>query len=288
MKLISGKEIANEIIRDLGKKISVLEGRRPGLAFILVGNDSASKIYVGIKEKRCDQIGFYSKVIQLNENVQQEDLLKTIDLCNKDQLIDGIIIQQPLPSHIDINAIIQAIDPSKDVDGFHPINSGDLFLENSNGFVPCTPLGIVTLLEKAKIETLGKHVVIIGRSNIVGKPLMALLLQKKYNCTVTVAHSKTINLPFICKQADILVSAVGKKDFIGKEMVKKDAIVIDVGISRTKLGIVGDANIKELKMHPCSVTPVPGGVGPMTIAMLMENVYKSFFEHKSNSSFNEN
>jgi methylenetetrahydrofolate dehydrogenase (NADP+)/methenyltetrahydrofolate cyclohydrolase len=276
MQLIDGKKIAQEIKGQLKEKIEKIQGRKPGLAFILIGEDPPSEAYVGMKKKGCLEVGLHSETLELPENITQGDLLKEIKQLNDDPKIDGILIQQPLPKHISTKAIIEEIDPLKDVDGFHPLNMGRLLLGEPGGFSACTPLGIVKLLENCGIETSGKHAVIVGRSNIVGKPLAALFLQRGTDCTVTIAHSRTKNLEEVCKTADILVAAIGKPHFIKKEMVKDGAVVIDVGINRTDQGLVGDVIFDDVKKVASAITPVPGGVGPMTIAMLLCNTYDSY------------
>lgn len=276
MQLIDGKKIAQEIRRDLKEKIEKISGRKPGLAFVLIGENPASQAYVKMKKKGCLEVGIHSETLELPANISQEALLQEIKRLNDDSTIDGILIQQPFPKDISIKAVVEKTDPSKDVDGFHPLNIGRLLLGEEGGFAACTPLGVIKLLEKSGIETAGKHAVIVGRSNIVGKPLAALLMKQGTDCTVTVAHSRTKNLKEICQTADILVAAIGKPHFIKKEMVKKGAVVIDVGINRTKEGLVGDVAFDEVKEIAGAITPVPGGVGPMTIAMLLSNTYDSF------------
>ena len=248
-------------------------GITPGLTVILVGNDSASHTYVTNKEKTCKDLGMYSELIKLEETISEQELLKTIDRLNNDSKIHGILVQLPLPKHIDEQKVISAIDPSKDVDGFHPINVGKLMI-GQDTFIPCTPFGIMKLLEYSNIDISGKHAVVIGRSNIVGKPIGQLLLQK--DATVTYCHSRTQNLASITKQADILVVAIGKAKMIGKEHVKAGAIVIDVGMNRDENNkLCGDVNFAEVEEIAGAITPVPGGVGPMTITMLMENTLLS-------------
>lgn len=276
MQLIDGKKIAQEIRRGLKEKIEKISGRKPGLAFVLIGENPASQAYVKMKKKGCLEVGIHSEILELPENISQEALLQAINGLNSDPKIDGILIQQPFPKDISIKAVVEKTDPNKDVDGFHPLNIGRLLLGEEGGFAACTPLGVIKLLEKSGIETAGKHAVIVGRSNIVGKPLAALLMKQGTDCTVTVAHSRTKNLKEICQTADILVAAIGKPHFIKKEMVKKGAVVIDVGINRTKEGLVGDVAFDEVKEIAGAITPVPGGVGPMTIAMLLSNTYDSF------------
>ncbi len=278
MQLIDGKKIAKEIQETLRQEIAKAKKRKPGLAFILIGEDPPSQTYVAMKKKGCQQVGIHSEVLSLPADITQKALIAEIERLNQADHIDGILVQQPFPKQIDAAAIIEAIDPSKDVDGFHPINMGKLLLGVTGGFVACTPLGIATLLEKSGIETGGKHVVIVGRSNIVGKPLAALLMQKKKgaNATVTIAHSGTQNLQALCQQADILVAALGTPHFINADMAKKGAVVIDVGINRTSKGLAGDVDFDNVKEIASAITPVPGGVGPMTIAMLLSNTYESY------------
>lgn len=282
MKLIDGISIAKKIREDLKKKVSTFKERKPGIAFLLIGEHAASHTYVKMKKKRCEEIGIFSKVLSLPASISEKELIQTIQHLNQEEKIDGILVQQPLPLHLSNVNVVESIDPRKDVDGFHPLNMGKLLLGEEKGFVPCTPLGILKLLEETKIEVEGKHVVIIGRSNIVGKPLAALLIQKKAgrNATVTLAHSHTKNLPGICLSGDILVAALGKPLFIKKKMVKRGAIVIDVGINKieSKEGerIVGDVDFAEVSQVASYLTPVPGGVGPMTIAMLLSNTVLSY------------
>ncbi|MBF8263277.1 MAG: Bifunctional protein FolD [Parachlamydiales bacterium] len=276
MKEIDGKKIASEILSELKIKIAAFP-RQIGLAFILVGENPASQSYVRMKKKTCAELGIRSIVESLSADIASIDLLTLIDQFNRDPLIDGILIQLPLPRHLDPIAINRAIDPAKDVDGFHPINMGKLLLGETDGFIPCTPNGVKVLLERSQIHVGGKHVVIVGRSNIVGKPLAALLMQKKQGCnaTVTIAHSQSENLSQITKTADILIAAIGQPRFIRAEMIKPGAVVIDVGINRVQNQIVGDVDYETVAPIASRITPVPGGVGPMTIAMLMENTYES-------------
>lgn len=273
-KIIDGKKIASDILEELKKEIE--RSQKPGLAFILVGENTASKTYVKMKKIACEKVGIRSFDFEF-ENITEKALIELIEKLNHDKKVDGILVQMPLPAHINPVNIINAIDPKKDVDGFHPLNMGKLLLGEEDGFLPCTPLGIKTLLQKAQIEVESKHVVIIGRSNIVGKPLAVMLMQKQKgaNATVTVAHGNTRNLPEITRQADILVAAVGKPRLVTKDMVKKDAVIIDVGISREGKKIVGDVDFENVYPICSRITPVPGGVGPMTIAMLLKNTYLS-------------
>ncbi len=279
--IIDGKRLANNIMQDLKTQIEK-EKAKPGLAFILIGEDPASETYVRMKKKACENHGFVSHIIKLTEKVSENDLLAKIEEVNKDSSIHGLLVQQPIPKHISTTKVMHAVAPSKDVDGFHPMNMGKLLLGEDDGFFPCTPFGITKLFDHEKIETASKHVVIIGRSNIVGKPLAALLMQKKSygNATVTVVHRGTKNIKSICKTADILVAAIGKPHFVTKDFVKDGAVVIDVGINRVKsdgkVKVVGDVDFSSVEASVSKITPVPGGVGPMTIAMLLYNTYKSF------------
>ncbi len=266
-KIIDGKKIAQEVRNEIKEKIKSI-GKTPGLAFILVGDNPASQVYVKGKDKACKEVGIYSEVYNLKEETTEEELLELIDRLNQESKINGMIVQLPLPKHINQHLVIDAILPEKDADGFTPVNIGEMFL-GRNRIVPATPKGIIKLIESTGIEIEGKHAVIVGRSNIVGKPTATLLLQK--NATVTICHSKTENLTEITKQADILVVAVGKPKFLKKNMVKRGAIVIDVGINRLENKLVGDVDFDEVKEVAGYITPVPGGVGPMTIAMLLEN-----------------
>jgi len=279
--LIDGKIIALEIQAEIERKIATIEGRKPGLAVILVGENPASHSYVRSKRKACASVGIVSIVIELPATIAESDLLKQIDQLNRDPLVDGILVQLPLPHHIDEKTITAAISPNKDVDGFHPYNVGKMLLGEEGGFLPCTPHGIQVLLEKSKIQVEGKHVVIVGRSNIVGKPLAAILMQKKPHCnaTVTVAHSQSEHLTTLTRSADILVAAIGRPFFVKKEMVKPGATVIDVGINRLPDGrLVGDVDFAPVAEVASHITPVPGGIGPMTIAMLLKNTLLSFLK----------
>lgn len=277
--IINGKKVADEILQELKNQIHHLKGQRPPcLAFILVGNHIASQVYVERKQKACERIGMSSKDYRLPEKTTQKELIQLIEKLNLDESIDGILVQMPLPDHLHNQLIVEAIAPQKDVDGFHPFNIGRLLLGYDPYFAPCTPLGIQQLLIRSNISTSGKHIVIVGRSNIVGKPLAALLVQKNKhaNATVTVAHSNTIHLEKITTAADILVAAIGSPGFIKEDMVKKGAVVIDVGISRHHQKIVGDVDFEKVSLIASHITPVPGGVGPMTIAMLLANTLKSY------------
>ncbi len=287
--LIDGKATAKKILEELKHTLDILKNTYPAtppsLAFILIGNNGASHTYVKMKQKACLELGILSHVFTLDEHVQQNALVDLIHSCNKDPSIHGILVQQPLPPHMQEQDILQAVDPQKDVDGFHPLNLGKLLLGFDDGFISCTPFGILALLNDYKIDLTGKHVVIIGRSNIVGKPLASLLVQKKpfCNATVTLAHSHTKDLNQLTKNADVVIAAIGKPRFIKAAMVKKGAIIIDVGInSIVEQGhkkIVGDVDFDQVKEIASLITPVPGGVGPMTIAMLMYNLTQSYKKH---------
>lgn len=290
MNLIDGKATALAIQNELRQQIALLPGRPPRLDVILVGQFAPSIIYVTNKTKACAQIGIASTIHKLPEDTTEEQLLNTIESLNNDQTVDGILIQLPLPAHINTQKIMSAIDPCKDVDGFHPVNRGKLMLGDPEALIPCTPLGIIELLKRYNIATTGQRVTIVGRSNIVGKPLAVLLLQpsEQGNATVTVAHSLTRNLEEVCASADILIAAVGKAHIIGPRMVKEGAVVIDVGMNaleetekNAKRRVVGDVDFHAVK-HKCRlITPVPGGVGPMTIAMLLANTLKAYKMHVS-------
>lgn len=270
--LLDGKTTSTKVLLSLAEKINELEVK-PKLAVIIVGENPASQIYVKLKQKRAEAVGIESLVIPLPEDITQDALLEHIDILNEDPSITAILVQLPLPEHIDTNKVLLRINPHKDVDGFHPINAGLLAIGAVPSAYPCTPLGIITLLNEYKINISGKHAVIVGRSNIVGKPLSYMLLEK--NATVTICHSKTQNLSAITKTADILISAVGKKHIITQEMVKPNAIVIDVGISKDENGkICSDVDFANVSQIAGAITPNPGGIGPMTIAMLLTNTYR--------------
>lgn len=274
-QIIDGKKISQEIKDELKEKVASLkaEGKEAALAVIQVGNDPASSVYVNNKKKACAYIGIESIAYELPEETTEEELLSLIDKLNADDSVKGILVQLPVPAHINDDKIIQAISPKKDVDGFHPENVGKLVI-GEKGFVSCTPAGIIQLLKRSNIEIAGKKCVVIGRSNIVGKPMALLMLRE--NATVTVAHSKTENLKEICKQADILIVAIGKPQFITAEYVKEGAVLIDVGIHRDENNkLCGDVKYDEVAPLALAITPVPGGVGPMTIAMLMNNCVES-------------
>lgn len=282
--VIDGKEVAGKIREGLVAEIAELkaQGKTPGLAVVLVGEDPASQVYVGSKVRACEELGLYSQKWELPADTTQEQLVDLIHKLNADDRIHGILVQSPPPPHIDEEAVILNIDPRKDVDGFHPANVAKLVLEDEEGFVPCTPLGCMELLKAYDIPTAGKHAVVIGRSLIVGKPMANLLVSKKANATVTIAHSRTADLPAVCRTADIIVAAVGRPEMVKADFVKDGAVVIDVGINRIPdpsrprgYRIVGDVDYEAVKDKCSAITPVPGGVGPMTIAMLMANTVKA-------------
>ena len=269
--IIDGKLVAQEVKAKVSKKVKELQknGITPGLAVIIIGNNQASRIYVNNKKKACAEVSIYSKEYALPDTTSQKELIELISKLNNDDSINGILVQLPLPNHINEKAVIEAIDPLKDVDAFHEINVGKIMIGEYD-LLPCTPAGIIELLNSQNIEIEGKHCVVVGRSNIVGKPMAMLLLHR--NGTVTICHSKTKNLKKICKNADILIAAVGKAKFITSDMVKKDAVVIDVGMNKDENGkLCGDVDFDNVKKIASYITPVPGGVGPMTIAMLMKN-----------------
>ena len=271
---MDGKMVSAKVRGSILEEVNGLKdkGVRPGLAVIIVGEDPASKVYVRNKERACEECGFYSEKYALPEGTTQEELLGLIDELNHNPRIDGILCQLPVPKHINEQAIIDAISPEKDVDAFHPINVGKIMVGNFD-FLPCTPAGVMQLLEEYDIDPNGKNCVVIGRSNIVGKPMAMLLLHK--NGTVTICHSRTKNLKEVCAQADILVAAVGKADFVTADMVKEGAVVIDVGMNRKDGKLCGDVAFDEVNEKASYLTPVPGGVGPMTITMLMKNTLKA-------------
>lgn len=275
MEIIDGKKLAKEIREKLKMKCDELkkEGINTKLAVIMVGEDKASQVYVRNKSKACNEIGIEFEEFLLSENTKQEELIELIDKLNKDNSIHGILLQSPIPAHLDINEAFRTIAPEKDVDGFNPVNVGKLCL-NQDTFVSCTPYGIMKMFETYNIDLTGKHVVILGRSNIVGKPLIQCCLNK--NATVTVCHSKTKDLEKHTKNADVVIAAIGKSKFVTADMIKQGAVVIDVGINRGEDGkITGDVDFENVSKKASYITPVPGGVGPMTIAMLMNNVIKA-------------
>lgn len=273
-QILNGNEIAQQIRCELKEEVKALteKGIVPGLAVIIVGENPASKVYVGRKHKACQELGLYSEVIELPVEMTTEILLDKVKVLNQNPAIHGILVQLPLPKHIEEDAVLKAILPEKDVDGFHPVNVGKLTV-GQESLTPCTPTGIMKMLELQGISPSGKHAVIIGRSNIVGKPMAALLLAK--DATVTICHSRTANLSQITRQADILVAAVGKPNFVTADMVKPGSVVIDVGINRVDGKLIGDVDFAAVKDVAGSITPVPGGVGPLTIAMLLYNTVKA-------------
>jgi 5,10-methylene-tetrahydrofolate dehydrogenase/Methenyl tetrahydrofolate cyclohydrolase len=285
-KLIDGRAIAEKVYVDLRREIAELKakGVTPGLAVVLVGDDPASRAYVRSKDKMCRELGLHSLKLELPASTTQTELLNRVEELNADSNIHGILVQSPPPAHIDEAAIVRALDPRKDVDGFHPENVAKLVLDDPSGFVPCTPLGVMRLLIESKININGAHVVILGRSMIVGKPLALLLMQKneKANATVTVVHSRSRDLGEITRSADIIIAAIGRAGFVKPDHVREGAVVIDVGINRVEdaaaergYRLVGDVAFDEVSKKASAITPVPGGVGPMTIAMLMSNTVKA-------------
>jgi len=276
MILIDGKKIASELREDLKKEVSELKkkfNKVPGLTVILIGDLTPSQIYVRNKEKSANEVGLKSEVIKYPDNVEEKTVLNKIQELNRDDTVSGILVQLPLPKHIDKQKVIETITPDKDVDGFHPMNVGNL----SSGYdssVPCTPLGCYLLIKKIEPNLSGKKAIVVGRSNLNGKPMTQLLL--KENCTVTITHSKTSDLKGECLKGDIIVAAVGIPELVKGDWVKKDAIVIDVGINKTEKGIVGDVAFDEVSKVAKALTPVPGGVGPMTIACLLKNTIECF------------
>lgn len=273
MKLIDGKATAQTIREELKTEVAALKaklGRAPGLAVVLVGEDPASQVYVRNKIKACEDTGIVSKAFRPDASVSQAELEDLVGRLNADPEVDGILVQLPLPKGLDSQRILDLIDPAKDVDGFHPVSMGRLTL-GLPGLRPCTPAGVMELLRRYDIPTKGKKAVVVGRSNIVGKPMALLLAQPGVDATVTVCHSRTRDLAAECRQADILVAAIGRANFIGADMVKDGAVVIDVGMNRTEQGLAGDCDFHAMKDKVAAITPVPGGVGPMTIAMLMVN-----------------
>ncbi len=287
MIILDGKKISAEIKSELKIKVEKLKSngmRLPGLVAILVGDNPASQVYVKSKSKSCDEVGFFSRIENLASSTSENDLLALVEKYNNDNSIHGILVQLPLPKHIDENKIINAISPKKDVDGFHPFNVGELVIGNETLY-PCTPAGIQEILKRYKIETKGKHVVVLGRSNIVGKPIANIMLQKKdlANAVVTICHSAAKNLKQFTTQADILIAAIGSPNFVTADMIKEDAVVIDVGINRIEdqsspkgYKIVGDVKFDEVSQKASYITPVPGGIGLMTIAMLLQNTFKAY------------
>lgn len=287
MTIIDGKKVAADIRTELKSKVDKLKDENnalPGLVTILVGENPASKVYVKMKHKACNEVGVNSKAEVLDESISEKELLKLIEQYNNDENYHGILVQLPLPKHINEDAVIEAINPAKDVDGFNPSNVGNMVIGKET-FYPCTPHGVVELLKRYDIETKGKHVVVVGRSNIVGKPVANMLVQKKEgaNAIVTVCHSAAKDLSAITRQADILIAAIGVAEFITESMVKDDCVVIDVGVNRVDdsslpkgYKLVGDVDFENVSKKASYITPVPGGVGPMTIAMLLKNTYLAY------------
>ena len=285
-ELIDGVAIARSIREEAAGETSKLieRGVRPGLAVVLVGEDPASTVYVRAKGKACDEAGMHSMTIRLPAQTMQRELLDVVETLNRDQLVHGILVQMPLPSHLDADGVIRAIDPRKDVDGFHPVNVGKLLIGERDGFVSCTPAGIQELLKRSGVQTNGAECVIVGRSNIVGKPMAALLVQDNpaANCTVTVCHRHTKDLAFHTRRGDIVIAAAGRAGLITGDMLKEGSVVIDVGMNRVpdaaaprRYRLVGDVDFESARHVASKITPVPGGVGPMTIAMLLSNTVKA-------------
>lgn len=292
MQILDGKKVSNEIKEEIAAEVTKMKERGekvPHLAAVLVGNDGASLTYVGSKVRSCKRVGFESTLVQLPSTTSEQELLNKIEELNQDDDIDGFIVQLPLPEQIDTQKVLMAVDPDKDVDGFHPTNFGKMALDMST-FIPATPFGILELIERYGVETQGKHTVVIGRSHIVGRPMSILMGRKGFpgNSTVTLTHSRTKNITQIISQADIIISALGVPHFLKAEMVKDDAVVIDVGITRvaddTKekgYYITGDVDFENVSKKASFITPVPGGVGPMTIAMLLKNTLLARERHRS-------
>ncbi|PYK59016.1 MAG: bifunctional methylenetetrahydrofolate dehydrogenase/methenyltetrahydrofolate cyclohydrolase FolD [Verrucomicrobia bacterium] len=283
-KLIDGRAIAQKVYAELQDEIASLKlrGLTPGLAVVLVGDDPASRAYVRAKDKMCRELGLHSVKLELPATTTQEELLARVNELNRDEKIHGILVQSPPPPQIDESAIIRGLDPRKDVDGFHPLNVAKLALDDDTGFVPCTPLGCLRLLRETGITLSGANVVVLGRSMIVGKPMALLLMRKGIDTTVTVVHSRTKNIPEICRRADVIIAAIGRPHFVRTEFVREGATVIDVGINRIEdagsergYKLVGDVEFEGASKVAGAITPVPGGVGPMTIAMLMSNTIKA-------------
>ncbi len=270
--IIDGKAISAVIRGEIAEKVKALKAEKgivPGLAVIIVGEDPASKVYVRNKHRACEEVGFASFGYELPANTTEQELLALVEKLNRDDAVHGILVQLPLPKHLDEEKILLAIDPAKDVDAFHPYNVGKIMIGNYD-FLPCTPAGVMELLRRSNVEIAGKECVVVGRSNIVGKPQAMLLLQA--NGTVTICHSRTKDLREVCRRADILIAAIGKPEFFDASYIKEGAVVIDVGINRRADGkLCGDVNYEDVAPHTSYITPVPGGVGPMTIAMLMQN-----------------
>ncbi|MBA3604230.1 MAG: bifunctional methylenetetrahydrofolate dehydrogenase/methenyltetrahydrofolate cyclohydrolase FolD [Parachlamydiaceae bacterium] len=287
MNLIDGKKVAEEIQQELKASISMIQGRKPCLAVVMLGKHPPSQIYVKRKIQACANVGIISSRRQLSDTTTEKELLQEIEQLNLDPNVDGILVQLPLPLHINVGKVMQKISPEKDVDGFHPINIGKLLSGETDGFFSCTPLAVKTLFERYDIEVSGKHVVVFGRSNIVGKPMAAMLMQSMPggNATVTILHRQSTNIKGLCSMGDILIVAVGQPKLITADMVKEGAVVIDVGINKivdssvsSGYKIVGDVDFDNVKDKCSFITPVPGGVGPMTIAMLLKNTLKSYMD----------
>lgn len=283
---IDGTAIARDIRAEVASDVEALKrmGVTPGLAVVLVGDDPASAVYVRMKGKACEEAGMHSMTIRLPADTSEKELLAHVDALNADPAIHGILVQMPLPRHISADAVILRVDPAKDIDGFHPVNVGRMLIGDRNGFVPCTPAGVLELLARSDVDTVGSDCVIVGRSNIVGKPMAALLMQNYpgANATVTVCHSRTADLGAHTRRADILIVAAGKPRMVTGDMIKRDAVVIDVGVNRVddqsaKSGyrLVGDVDFSSAEQVASKITPVPGGVGPMTIALLLRNTVRS-------------
>ena len=271
-RIIDGKAISREVRGEIAADVAEFKqkyGCAPGLAVVIVGQDPASQVYVRNKKRACEEVGFYSESYELPEDTTQEQLIELVEKLNADENIHGILVQLPLPSHLDETEVLLRIRPEKDVDAFHPLNVGKIMIGNHD-LLPCTPAGVMVLLERSGVDVNGKKCVVIGRSNIVGKPMAMLLLHA--HGTVTICHSRTRNLEEICREADILVASIGKPEFVTGDMVKEGAVVVDVGINRLPDGkLVGDVNFSEVEPKVSYITPVPGGVGPMTITMLLKN-----------------
>ena len=274
-QILDGKQLAQQIRTELKQKITLTQAS-PELAVIIVGNDPASEIYVRSKEKACQEVGIKVETFRLTSDISAEELNELIDLLNNSSAVNGILVQLPLPRHLNPQEILTRIKPEKDVDGFHPLNTGLIIQKQPSAFIPCTPKGILRLIHTVKQDLSGLNAVVIGRSQVVGLPVSHLLLNE--NCTVTIAHSKTKNLSEICKKADILIASVGKPEFVTEDFIKPEDIIIDVGINRTNDGIKGDVKYNEASEKASYITPVPGGVGPMTIAMLLVNSYEAFLK----------
>lgn len=285
MELIDGNKIATDIVAELKAEVAAIKGRKPCIALVRVGEDPASVSYVKKKEKTAAEIGLESRIILPPVTISQDELFALIDRLNADPGVDGILVQSPLPKHIDEVAVFRRVSPTKDVDGFNTFNLGKIAQEDETAFVACTPAGIMEILARSGVDLKGRHVVVLGRSLIVGKPVALLALQKKAgaNGTVTICHSATANLPAITRQADVLIAAIGRAEFVTADMVKPGAVVIDVGINRvpdatkkTGYRLTGDVHFPTVSPLAAKITPVPGGVGPMTVAMLMKNTVKAF------------